>query len=111
MTLGTTRICLFLVFFVAYLIHASAFFISYHRGRIYADEMRELMVIVLKIYLVHFAVIMGGFFGKKSKPKQVEMYSFWVALVSSVGWNLLLLWYSVLFGYMGKGTIIELSTY
>lgn len=81
------------------MIHVLAIFVIFHAGAIYRDDLTSLLPKILAIYSIHFAVMLGGVFGRKdsTRAKQVPAGMFWMALTLILIWNLLLVWRSVSF--------------
>jgi hypothetical protein len=104
MTTMRAAVYLFTPFFAALVIHLFVILLVFQKAAIYPEDVSSLMPKILAIYSVHFAVILGGIFGRKqSRAKKNIDAVFWIALSLVIVWNLLLVWRSVTFGLAGFG--------
>src|SRR5712664_3899863 len=102
MTLGKARVTLFVVFMTCLFLQCGVVLYAFLKKRIYPDELWDLTLILIQIYSITLAIVIGGIFSgpirSSSTAKPTQGYYFVVALVLVLAWNLLLILHSTTFG-------------
>jgi hypothetical protein len=116
MTLVKARVSLFSLFVASLLLQVVAIEAAFQKGHIYSAERSNLIFILVQVYSVHLAIIIGGIFSASlartsNATKRTPGYLFCIAVVLVFIWNSFLVGPSLTFGFMGKGTDTDLADY
>jgi hypothetical protein len=98
--LERARLILFFSFLIALLLQIAFIVSVFAQHAIRQDDFAGLVKIVLQIYSVHFAVMLGGTFaGKQARNSKIKSSNlpFAIAFSTTTTWNLLLLMRSMFF--------------
>ena len=113
MTLLKARLTLFVVFLSGFFLQYGAIVHAFLKRRIYSDELSDLTLILIQVYSVPLAIVIGGIFSglthSSSSAKATRRYYFAIAFLLVLAWNFLLIWRSTAFGLLGGGTVTDLA--
>lgn len=100
MTVAWARVVLVAIFLIGLAVQLVAVMVAYSKNFIAYGDLTNLLTKLLAVYSVHLAVIFGGIFAQQQNDQQVLVTAtpFRLAVALAVGWNLLLMWRSVMFG-------------
>lgn len=116
MTTTRARVSLLAIFITSFVIQSTAVAFAFMKGNIYSSELLELILVLLQVYSVPLAIILGGIFGgsfpRRSRAMELTPSNyFWSAFMLALVWNVFLLWRSVAFGFVGLGNVTEVASY
>jgi Zn-dependent protease with chaperone function len=113
MTLVKARVTLFVVFLAGFFLQYGVIVYAFLKKRIYSDELSDLTFILIQVYSVPLAIVIGGIFSgltrSGSSAKSTPRYYFVIAFLLVLAWNLLLIWRSTAFGLLAAGTVTDIA--
>jgi hypothetical protein len=101
MSFVKARMCLVWTFIIGLSTQCLAIIAAFCSRAISTADLIDLLKLLLSIYSIHFAVILGSIFGKSSAmtgTKKVASLPFRMSMSLSVLWNLMLIWRTLQFG-------------
>jgi|SRR5579875_1454934 len=110
MTMNKARACLFLIFFVCFLVQLAAYLSV--ENKMWLSDFELLLRKLVGIYSVPLGVILAGVFARpKGSQERPLVFLAYVANALALLWNLLFLWKSIAFTLRSEGSASELIKY
>ncbi|MDR6943789.1 hypothetical protein [Mucilaginibacter pocheonensis] len=83
----------FIVFLTAVILQIGMAYVTFLQGKIYADELGEILISFIKIYSIHISILFtGSFFTHlENKEKKISSKILWVSLTLVCLWNAILI--------------------
>ena len=113
MSVVKARVILFIIFFLGLVLQVVAIQVAFSKDHIYAAERFNLIFILVQVYSVHLAIVIGGIFNaslpRSRRAESTPIYLFVIAVLLVLAWNGFLVWPSIAFGFMSRGTDTDLA--
>lgn len=103
---------IFLVFAGSLLLGLALAVVSYARGQIYAEDLREISVRFLAVYSAPLGIIISGSLGRVATDRRsAPTKAFWTAMALAITWNALILGRTLLFAFGKEDRVTWLIDY
>jgi hypothetical protein len=112
--IGKARAILFFLFVIPYIICIAFVIVPFLRDEIGNDALTGLIVRVTAIYLIPVGIFTGSIIQqKKLRRRSVPNNAYWMTLVLSIIWNILIVWRVIYYSlsYAPDNTIEALDSY
>ena len=112
MKFRTAQNWILLIFMASLLLELSLIGLTFGRGAIYPEDLRDITLRFLAIYSVPLSVVISGIFGKSAAPgRNAPIRAFWTAVLLATVWNALILGRTLFFASSADDRVASLVEY